>query len=66
MAYVVDVEQYGDALEIDALKGVEIVASKTGGNTSVISFESLLKGAGGVDVDVGFALVTPDTVAKIQ
>ena len=65
MAYVVDADQYGAALEIDALTGVEIVASRLGPNTTATSFDSLLKGAGGVDVDAAFAKVTPDTVAKI-
>ncbi|MEH6830623.1 MAG: feruloyl-CoA synthase [Sulfitobacter sp.] len=65
MAYVVDADQYGTALGIDALNGIEIVASRTGANTWATSFDSLLKGASGVDVDAGFASVTPDTVAKI-
>lgn len=65
MAYVADADEYGAALEIDALNGVEIIASNTGANASVTSFESLLKGDGGVDVDAAFASVTPDTVAKI-
>ncbi|MGJ8596147.1 feruloyl-CoA synthase [Sulfitobacter sp.] len=65
MAYVVDADQYGVALGIDALNGIEIVASRTGANTWATSFDSLLKGASGVDVDAGFASVTPDTVAKI-
>lgn len=65
MAYVVDADQYGAALGIDALNGIEIVASRTGASTWATSFDSLLKGASGVDVDAGFASVTPDTVAKI-
>ncbi len=65
MAYVVDADQYGAALEIDALNGVEIVASKLGANTSATTFDSLLQGAGGVDVDAASGKVTPDTVAKI-
>lgn len=65
MAYVVDADQYGAALGLDALSGIEIVASRTGANTWATSFDSLLKGASGVDVDAGFASVMPDTVAKI-
>lgn len=65
MAYVVDADQYGAALEIEALHGIEIVASQFGTNTTATSFESLLAGDGGVDVDAAHAAVTPDTVAKI-
>jgi feruloyl-CoA synthase len=64
MAYVVDADQYGEALKLDALEGVEIVATRTGA-ASVTPFADLLKGDAGVDVDAGFAKVTPDTVAKI-
>ncbi|MEL0436085.1 feruloyl-CoA synthase [Phycobacter sp. K97] len=64
MAYVVDADQYGEALKLDALEGVEIVATRTGG-AKVTPFADLLKGDGSVDVDAGFARVTPDTVAKI-
>jgi feruloyl-CoA synthase len=64
MAYVVDADQYGEALKLDALEGVEIVATRTGA-ASVTPFADLLKGDAGVDVDAGFAKVSPDTVAKI-
>lgn len=64
MAYVVDADQYGEALKLDALEGVEIVATRNGAAT-VTPFADLLKGDAGVDVDAGFAKVTPDTVAKI-
>ncbi len=64
MAYVVDADQYGEALKLDALEGVEIVATRNGG-TDVTAFADLLKGDAGIDVDAGFAKVTPDTVAKI-
>ena len=64
MAYVVDADQYGEALKLDALEGVEIVATRTGG-ADVTAFADLLKGDAGIDVDAGFAKVTPDTVAKI-
>lgn len=65
MAYVVDADQYKEALALDALDGIEVVASRTGSATNVTSFDDLLKGDGGVDVDAAYAKVTPDTVAKI-
>lgn len=65
MAYVVDADQYAAALGTDMLDGIEVVASRVGGNTKVTAFDDLLKGAGGVDVDGAFAAVTPDTIAKI-
>lgn len=68
MAYVVDAEQYADALTLDELEGVEIVASRpaTSGNMLLAtSFDDLLKGDIGVDIDAARAALTPDTVAKI-
>ncbi|WP_137701732.1 feruloyl-CoA synthase [Marimonas lutisalis] len=65
MAYVVDAEQYAEALRLDALEGIEIVASRPGANTQVTPFEELLKGDTGVDVDAAFDAVTPDTMVKI-
>lgn len=65
MAYVIDAEQYAAAIVHPALKGVEIVATKTGQTGNVTSFDSLLSGDNSVDVDAAFASVTPDTVAKI-
>ncbi|MCK7613012.1 feruloyl-CoA synthase [Roseibium sediminicola] len=64
MAYVVDAEQFGEALALEALEGVEIVASRPGGR-NVTAFDDLLKGDGGIDADEAFAGVTPDTVGKI-
>lgn len=64
MAYVVDADQYAEALALDALDGIEIVASRPG-QAKVTAFEDLLKGDASVDVDAAFAAVTPDTVAKI-
>jgi feruloyl-CoA synthase len=64
MAYVVDAEQFGEALDLDALHAVEIVASRPG-KRNVTAFAELLKGDGGIDVDGAFAQVTPDTVGKI-
>lgn len=64
MAYVVDADQYGEALNLEELAHVEIVASRAG-TRSVTTFADLLKGDGSVDVDGAFAAVTPDTVGKI-
>jgi feruloyl-CoA synthase len=64
MAYVVDADQYGEALNLAELAQVEIVASRTG-SRNVTAFADLLKGDGSVDVDSAFAAVTPDTVGKI-
>ncbi|MFS4581486.1 feruloyl-CoA synthase [Phaeobacter sp. C3_T13_0] len=65
MAYVVDADQYADALALDALNGIEIVASRPGMNTKVTAFDDLLKGDSSVDIDAAYAKVTPDTIAKI-
>ncbi len=65
MAYVVDADLYVEALGLDALAGVEIVSSRPGHVIGVTPFEELLQGDVGVDVDAGFAQVTPDTVGKI-
>ncbi len=65
MAYVVDADQYAEALALDALNGIEIVASRTGGSPSVTAFDDLLKGDDSTDIDAANAAVTPDTVAKI-
>ncbi len=68
MAYVVDADQYGEALGLEALASVEIVASRPGsraGDTRITGFADLLKGDGSVDVEAAFSKVTPDTVAKI-
>ncbi|MEW4456687.1 feruloyl-CoA synthase [Roseibium algicola] len=64
MAYVVDADQYGEALNLEDLASVEIVASRPG-SRNVTAFADLLKGDGSVDVDSAFAAVTPDTVGKI-
>ncbi len=65
MAYVVDADQYGEALALDALNGIEIVASRTGKATNVTAFADLLNGDASVDVDAANNAVTADTVAKI-
>lgn len=65
MAYVVDADQYGEALALDALNAIEIVASRTGGKSNVTAFDDLLKGDTSVDLDAAYASVGPDSVAKI-
>lgn len=65
MAYVVDAGQYAEALALDVLEGIEIVASRPGAHGGVTPFEDLLKGDAGVDLDTAHASVGPETVAKI-
>ena len=65
MAYVIDADQYGEALRLDTLEGIEIVASRTGANAKVTPFADLLKGDSGVDAEAAFGKVTPDTMVKI-
>ncbi|WP_299815883.1 feruloyl-CoA synthase [uncultured Roseibium sp.] len=64
MAYVVDADQFAEALALDALHSIEIVASRPG-SAQVTAFAELLKGDDSVDVDAAFAGVTADTVGKI-
>lgn len=67
MAYVSDAQQYGEALALEALDGVEVVASHTGGHGTrpLTPFAELLAGDKGADVDAAYAKVTPDTMVKI-
>ena len=65
MAYVSDADQYREALELEALQGVDVIASRPGHNTRVTSFASLLRGDAGIDVDAAFGKVTADSVVKI-
>lgn len=65
MAYVVDADQYSEALALDALDGIEIVASRPGRSDHVTAFAALLTGDDSVDLDAANAKVGPDTVAKI-
>ena len=68
MAYVVVATQYAEALVLDAMNGVEIIASRPGStaqNTKITSFNDLLKGDTGVNIGAANAALTPDTVAKI-
>lgn len=64
LAYAVDAEEYGEALALDALAGIEIVASRPGSSRAT-PFAELLKGDSGIDVDAAHAGVGPDTVVKI-
>ncbi|GKY88049.1 feruloyl-CoA synthase [Sinisalibacter aestuarii] len=65
MAYVVDADQYAEALALEALDGIELVASRPGKNASVTPFAELLRGDATVDVDAAHAKVGPDSVVKI-
>jgi feruloyl-CoA synthase len=65
MAYVVDADKFAHAIAIDALAGVEIVASDVGSQSGVTSMDTLLQGDSGVDIDVARGQVTPDSVVKI-
>ncbi|WP_298821972.1 feruloyl-CoA synthase [uncultured Roseibium sp.] len=68
LAYVIDQDQFQEALSLQELSGVEIVASRPStraGAEKVTKFADLLKGDGAVDVDAAFADVTTDTVGKI-
>ena len=60
MAFVSDAERFASALALDAMHGIEIVAS-SGGQTPLAD---LLKGDS-ADVDEAHAATGPDTVAKI-
>ncbi|WP_071674674.1 feruloyl-CoA synthase [Nioella nitratireducens] len=64
LAYVVDADQYGEALALEALDGIEIVASHPHGRPGVTAFDALLSGDS-IDVDAAFDAVTPETVVKI-
>ena len=64
MAYVIDAAQFGEALKLDVLDGVEIVASRAA-NKDMTTFADLLKGDAGIDVDAAHAAIGPDTIAKI-
>jgi len=65
MAYVVDADKFAHAITIDALAGVEIVASDVGSQSGVTCMDTLLQGDSGVDIDAARGQVTPDSVVKI-
>jgi len=64
LAYVVDAEEYGEAIALPELSGMDVVASRSGSSRAQ-SFDDLLKGDPGVDVDSAHAAVGPDTIVKI-
>ena len=66
MAYVSDAKQYSQALELDDLKDVEIVASQcAGAPRAVTAFADMLKQPIGAELDDARKHVGPDTLAKI-
>ena len=65
MAYVGDADKFAHAITIDALAGVEIVASDVGSQSGVTGMDTLLQGDSGVDIDAARGQVTPDSVVKI-
>ena len=65
MAYVVDADKFAHAITIDALAGVEIVASDVGSQSGVAGMDTLLQGDSGVDIDAARGQITPDSVVKI-
>ena len=65
MVYVVDADKFAHAIKIDALSGVEIVASDVGSQSGVTGMGTLLQGDSGVDIDAARGQVTPDSVVKI-
>jgi len=64
MIYASDAGHYAQALGLDILDGLEIVASQTG-DSAATPFADSEKGDAGMDVDAAFAAIGPDTVAKI-
>jgi len=62
MAYVVDATQYSEALALDALVDIEVIATRADAQTT--PFADLLKGDC-ADVDVARAKVGPDSVVKL-
>ena len=62
MAYVVDAKQYGEALAMDALEGIEVIATRPDASTT--PFAELLKGDSS-DLDAARARVGPDSVVKL-
>jgi len=65
MAYVMDAKQYGEALDLDVFKDIDVIASRPAGRTGVTCFDDFLKGDGSVDLESAYKAVGPDTVAKI-
>lgn len=64
MAYVVDAGQYAEALKLEEVAALDVVASNGAGD-GITAFEELLKGDPSVDIDAAHAKVGPDSVVKI-
>lgn len=66
LVYVEDAGQYSSAINLDAIRNIEVVATNTDdASREVIAFSDLLKGAV-VDLKAAHAEVGPDTLAKIM
>ena len=66
LAYVADASAYGKAIELEALAGIEIVATQPlGAPRRVTGFSDLLRGDASVDLAPIRTAVGPDTLAKI-
>lgn len=66
MAYVTDAGRYSAAIGLEALSGIEVVASITAGaGRDVTPFSDLVKGDSAVDLAAAHDAVGPDAVAKI-
>ncbi|WP_372604077.1 feruloyl-CoA synthase [Actibacterium sp.] len=67
MVYAEDAALYGPALALDCFKDMlKIVTDATGATVPVTTFDELLKGDNGVDLDAIHAKVGPETLAKIM
>jgi feruloyl-CoA synthase len=64
LAYAIDAAQYGEAIAMDELAGIEIVASRPG-SSKATPFDDLLMGDASADVDAAHAATGPDSVVKI-
>ena len=64
MAYFADAIQYADAIQLDALSDIEVVATHHS-TANANTFSELLRGSHGVDIDAIRASLTADTIAKI-
>ncbi|RPE67025.1 feruloyl-CoA synthase [Pacificibacter maritimus] len=66
MAFVDDAARYADAISLDNLAKMEVIASKTeGAPRDVTAFADLLTPNDSVDIDAVYAEVGADTLAKI-
>lgn len=66
MAYVSDANRYANAIALDALAGIEVVASVTAtSGRAVTPFADLVKGDSSVDLLAASQAVGADSVAKI-